>query len=105
LPVVVAPLRDRIGNIPLLATHFLSDTARKLRRPVPALSPQQVEQLQRYPWPGNVRERENLKAAVGHTSGKIHGPRGAAELLGMKPTTLLSRLKALGLTRHGQDLR
>jgi transcriptional regulator with GAF, ATPase, and Fis domain len=42
-------------------------------------------------------ERESLAAALRQTHGKIAGPRGAAALLGMKPTTLTSRLKALGL--------
>ena len=45
------------------------------------------------------RERESLVAALAQTSGKIFGPDGAAALLGMKPTTLTSRIKALGLTR------
>ena len=43
------------------------------------------------------RERENLVAALAQTGGKIFGPTGAAALLGMKPTTVVSRLKALGL--------
>ena len=43
------------------------------------------------------RERESISAALAQTNGKISGPRGAAELLGMKPTTLASRIKALGL--------
>ena len=43
------------------------------------------------------RERESIVAALAEANGKISGPRGAAELLGMKPTTLTSRIKALGL--------
>jgi len=43
------------------------------------------------------RERESIVAALAQANGKISGPRGAAELLGMKPTTLTSRIKALGL--------
>ena len=48
------------------------------------------------------QERENLAAALRHAEGKIYGATGAARLLGMKPTTLLSRLAKLGLkpTRH-----
>ncbi len=38
-------------------------------------------------------------AALQQTGGKIFGPDGAAELLGMKPTTLASRIAALGLER------
>ena len=43
------------------------------------------------------RERANLVAPLAQTGGKIFGPTGAAALLGMKPTTVVSRLKALGL--------
>ncbi len=43
------------------------------------------------------RDRQNLLAAVASCHGKIYGPDGAAALLGMKPTTLASRLKR----RHG----
>jgi transcriptional regulator with GAF, ATPase, and Fis domain len=43
------------------------------------------------------QERENVAAALRRTRGKIYGEGGAAKLLGMKPTTLLSRLAKLGL--------
>ena len=43
------------------------------------------------------REQENLRAALRLTEGRIYGPDGAADILGVKPTTLISRLKALGL--------
>lgn len=45
------------------------------------------------------QERDSLAAALKASGGKIFGPGGAAELLGMKPTTLASRIKALGLSR------
>jgi len=45
------------------------------------------------------KERESIMAALEQTGGRIFGPSGAAELLGMKPTTLASRIKALGITR------
>ena len=46
-----------------------------------------------------ARERESIAAALAQTGGKIFGADGAAALLGMKPTTLASRIKALGLPR------
>ncbi len=46
------------------------------------------------------RERENLLAVLAEANWKIKGPDGAAELLGIKPTTLLSRMKKMGLTRR-----
>lgn len=45
-------------------------------------------------------ERANLLAALKKTNGKIFGPNGAAQLLGIKPTTLASRIKALGLKKQ-----
>jgi transcriptional regulator with GAF, ATPase, and Fis domain len=42
-------------------------------------------------------ERETLEAALAKTAGRVFGPGGAATLLGMKPTTLASRMKALGI--------
>jgi transcriptional regulator with GAF, ATPase, and Fis domain len=46
-------------------------------------------------------EADNIRRALRQASGKVSGPGGAAELLGMKPTTLASRIKALGLGRPG----
>jgi len=45
------------------------------------------------------RNRENLEVALRECGGRIYGPEGAAARLGIKPTTLASRLKALGITR------
>jgi transcriptional regulator with GAF, ATPase, and Fis domain len=42
-------------------------------------------------------ERANIEAALAATRGKIFGDDGAARLLGMRPTTLASRIKALGI--------
>jgi transcriptional regulator with GAF, ATPase, and Fis domain len=50
------------------------------------------------------RERESIQAALKETKGKVFGPGGAAELLGMKPTTLASRIQALGLRRGAGEL-
>jgi transcriptional regulator with GAF, ATPase, and Fis domain len=46
------------------------------------------------------RERENIAAALAQTHGKVFGANGATALLGMKPTTLASRIKALGLQQN-----
>jgi transcriptional regulator with GAF, ATPase, and Fis domain len=156
-PTSSPALRERKGDIALLAEHFLRRSARALNRRGLRLTPEHVSQLERYNWPGNVRElqnvieratitasagnlrfdlssgrdrsdrptaggvprvqaaeairsaaemkqleRDNIAAALRHAGGKIYGSDGAARLLGMKPTTLLSRLVRLGLkpTRH-----
>ena len=151
-PIELPPLRDRIEDIPLLANHFLGQLSRRVGRPKLKLSIANVQQLQRYHWPGNIRElqhvleravilstgkqlrfdlpqpesssstrakqnlasnsqsssqpiltaqqmrdfeAQNIRRALEATDGKLYGPDGAAELLGMKPTTLASRLKKL----------
>ena len=58
--VAVPPLRDHKEDIPLLAAHFVSDVAGRLRRPAPALSPEAMAELMAYDWPGNVRELANV---------------------------------------------
>ena len=45
------------------------------------------------------QERENILAALGQTQWKVYGEHGAAALLGIKPSTLASRIKKMGLTR------
>jgi DNA-binding NtrC family response regulator len=57
--VEIPPLRKRVEDIGLLARHFLSLHAARLRRPVPILPKRSLELLCRYPWPGNVRELQN----------------------------------------------
>src|SRR5262249_4805936 len=45
-------------------------------------------------------ERENIRRALAASAGKVSGPEGAAERLGLKPSTLTSRMKALGISRQ-----
>jgi transcriptional regulator with GAF, ATPase, and Fis domain len=159
-PIALPPLRERREDIPLLATHFVTLGAQKLGTSKPAITHAECEQLQRYDWPGNIRElqnvieralilsrrghlplhfvlpdqemsdgqtspasaslsalasvvpeeivperewrrreRENLLAALKRAEGRIYGRGGAAELLGVKPSTLQSRLRSLGIRR------
>jgi DNA-binding NtrC family response regulator len=58
-PITVPPLRERAGDIPLLARHFVDRFCRDLTKKPLVLSPEAVEQLQTYYWPGNVRELQN----------------------------------------------
>ena len=51
------------------------------------------------------RERENLETALKRAGGRIYGRDGAAELLGLKPTTLQSRLRALGIRTPDSSAR
>jgi len=153
-PIELAPLRERREDIPLLAEHFLHHFARKFGRKKPKLTLASVNQLQRYDWPGNIRELQhvlerafivsgngklhfelptekravakerypahverysdeailtevdmlefqasNIRRALERAGGKIYGPAGAAALLGIKPTTLASRIRSLNIDR------
>ena len=56
----IPPLRERKGDLPLLAEYFLQKYIEKNRKPVRELTPKAVALLQEYDWPGNVRELENV---------------------------------------------
>ncbi len=60
VPIRVPPLRERAGDIPLLAQHFLEVSAHRAKKPVRVIAPAAMEALCRYSWPGNVRELENV---------------------------------------------
>ena len=55
VPVSLPPLRQRAGDVPLLVAHFLE----KFNAGAKRMSPQALEALVKYPWPGNIRELEN----------------------------------------------
>jgi transcriptional regulator with GAF, ATPase, and Fis domain len=147
-PLKVPPLRERLEDVPILAASFLAQAAKRMHCPVPALTRNNVEDLARYTWPGNIRELQNvmeraiilaaggplrfaLQESVGpvtaerkattpvsaraqllelertsitealqRSRGKIYGPGGAAEILGMRPTTLSSKIAALQIKRR-----
>jgi Nif-specific regulatory protein len=72
IPLVLAPLRDRREDIPLLAEHFLRKHAQRTGRKVERLSEGALERLTTYDWPGNVRELENtLERAVVLSPGPV----------------------------------
>jgi DNA-binding NtrC family response regulator len=60
VPIRVPPLRERAGDIPLLAQHFLEVSTRRAKKPVRVIAPAAMDALCRYAWPGNVRELENV---------------------------------------------
>jgi transcriptional regulator with GAF, ATPase, and Fis domain len=137
-PIRVPPLRERTGDIPLLVWRFVRDFEKAFGKRIEVISESSMDALQRYPWPGNIRELRNaveramivatgprliievpaLSAAAVKVSSRlvdveathirevlessgwrIRGAGGAAERLGMKPTTLETRLAKLGLRR------
>jgi formate hydrogenlyase transcriptional activator len=146
-PIVSPPLRDRAGDIPVLVRHFVATHARRMGKHIERIPDEAMQALQRWKWPGNIRELENLleraviltRGVVLHvplmeledmedeeppedsaepenpnlraaerehilrllrqSKGQIGGPQGAAARLGLKRTTLNSKLKKLGIER------
>jgi len=66
------PLRERPGDLPLLADHFLRQFSRELGKDIRSIAPQALELLAPYSWPGNVRELQSvLKKAMLHATGPV----------------------------------
>ncbi len=72
-PIELPTLRNRTEDIPLLAEHFLKRFARQLGRPQPKLTLANVQQLQSYSWPGNIRELQHVleRAMIFAADGKL----------------------------------
>jgi transcriptional regulator with PAS, ATPase and Fis domain len=145
VPVELPPLRERKADIPTLVEYFIDRYARKAGKKIRTIDRRSLERLQSYPWPGNIRElqniiersvilsetdqfsidgrwlsgdgstpalgetalpkrsgaqeKERIKAALTESNGKVSGPDGAAELLGIPPSTLESKIRALKINK------
>lgn len=63
--IILPPLREHLEDLPLLSAHFLEQAGRELDIAVSEVSPEALEILERYPWPGNIRELKNAIAQAG----------------------------------------
>ena len=59
-PIEVPPLRERKEDIPVLLAYFIDRYARKAGKSIRSLNKRSLELLQSYPWPGNIRELQNV---------------------------------------------
>jgi formate hydrogenlyase transcriptional activator len=139
-PLLMPPLRERQEDIPALVRYFVEKHARRMNRGVETIPAETLDLLVSYPWPGNIRELENLieravivspgpvlrvpvselkhpseplgenltlraaerdhiLRALEATNWVLAGPRGAAARLGMKRTTLQSKMRKLGVAK------
>jgi formate hydrogenlyase transcriptional activator len=59
-PIRVPALRERTDDIPFLVRHFAQHFARNMKKQIDTISAETMSALVRYPWPGNIREMQNL---------------------------------------------
>ena len=93
VPLTIPPLRERKEDIPLLAQHFLKQSAKRAHKDVRGFTSAAMHRLVVYPWPGNVRELENaIEKAVVMSRQDMISPDllpsvGVAPDIAMKPLT------------------
>lgn len=148
-PLTLPPLRERRQDIPLLANHFVQEFAKRQGKMIDDIPKQVMNALERYNWPGNIRELQNviergvimttgrvlsshtakdlirceaiavgvlepaqpvsiktladaershITAILRETEWVVGGPRGAAAQLGVPRTTLVAKMRRLGLS-------
>jgi formate hydrogenlyase transcriptional activator len=59
-PIYVPPLRERTDDIPFLVRHFVQHFARLMKKQIDTISSDTMNAIVRYPWPGNIRELQNV---------------------------------------------
>jgi transcriptional regulator with PAS, ATPase and Fis domain len=64
VPIVMPPLRDRSEDVPLLFRKFAIDFAERYRMPAITLEPDALQMLQKYEWPGNIRQLKNVTEQI-----------------------------------------
>jgi len=93
-PIHLPPLRERPDDIPLLAECFLRRTAARLGRRFSGIEAASLGRLQQYPWPGNIRQLQNVieQSAILCDDGQLQvpatalaAPRGAARMAAALP--------------------
>jgi formate hydrogenlyase transcriptional activator len=141
-PIRVPALRERPEDIPLLAEYWASRYSRGVGKVIRRIDESAMAALCAYPWPGNIRELQNvveravilargsalglgdfelpslrsqpprpscaaggderlqIEEALAASRGRVYGPEGAAETLGLPPSTLESRIRRLGIDKH-----
>lgn len=102
VPIHLPPLRERVGDIPVLCEHFLQVHCVANGLPVKRLTPEALSALEEHTWPGNVRELENLVQRLVVTTRRDEI--GSADLPSRVVETSLAAQEAILLPEEGTDL-
>jgi len=80
-PLLLPPLRARREDIPALVMHFVEILGRRMGREIEHIPPETMSALSSYPWPGNIRELQNLieRAVILSNDGVLPNPLPIAE--------------------------
>jgi formate hydrogenlyase transcriptional activator len=72
-PINIPPLRERPEDIPLLVRHFVREFAQRMHKTIESISAETMEALTRHPWPGNIRELQNVieRSVIVHQEGDL----------------------------------
>ena len=70
-PIESPPLRERIGDTPILVRHFVSMHSRRMGKTIDTIPVAAMEALKRWRWPGNIRELEKLSGAGGNPDARF----------------------------------
>jgi transcriptional regulator with PAS, ATPase and Fis domain len=95
--IALPPLRDREGDVEVLARYFLADLARQQQLEPKTLEPDAVAALRAHTWPGNIRE---LKNVIEHAAILSDGSSICAEHLMIQQRTMLPATRASGPVRE-----
>jgi formate hydrogenlyase transcriptional activator len=97
-PVVLPPLRDRRADIPRLVRHFTQHFARRMGRRIETIPSAVLEALERYPWPGNIRELQNVieRAVILSPGPVLQVPLGDLEIRDQRSEIRSQRSEAPG---------
>jgi formate hydrogenlyase transcriptional activator len=146
-PIDMPPLRERREDIPLLVEYFVDHCAKKVKKNIRGITKESLNLLRSYPWPGNIRELQNviersvimcetedfsvddtwlpreplatepkmalefsetlaaqekemIEAALRESAGRVFGPSGAANKLGIARSTLESKIRSLKISKN-----
>ena len=89
VPITLPPLRERREDILLLAEHFVDKFSKKMGKEIAGLSEEGKALLLRYPFPGNIRELENmLERAIALIKGKIIQPEDLPDEVCGQPSSI-----------------